>query len=318
MPADKHDLPGIGITIGDVAGCSPELLPTVLSVIPSGFDCHVFGPEVLKESLELSKTFTKDRWNWVNCGHIRPDRVLSGNPDEETGQIAFTALKRAVETANRGAIDGLLTLPLSKSVVHDAGEVGFRGHTAYFEKRWNCRSVMTFFGESLAVALLSRHRPLGEVSKWLSTSRIVQQVKTVHRFYHTYMGFAPKFALLGLNPHAGERGLLGEQEETVLKPALKQLNDNEVSMEGPFPADSFFPIHGDRFDLVFACYHDQGLIPFKQKHFFTGVHASLGLPVLRVSPDHGIAADLAGENQLDSRSAENAMRSLCDWLQADS
>jgi len=314
MPGDGDDFPKIGVTVGDVAGCSPELLPAVLSVPPTGIQCFVFGPEELKDRLESTDTFCDDRWNWVNCGSIPASRVLSGEPAEDTGRSAYAALERAVEAVDQEVIDGLLTLPLSKSVVHDAGKEGFRGHTAYFEQHWKWRSVMTFFGESLSVALLSRHRPLDHVSKSLSTSRIVQQVKTVNQFYRNYRNPEPQFALLGLNPHAGEQGILGRQEQTLLKPALEQLKKSGVSIEGPFPADSFFPIHGERFDLVFACYHDQGLIPFKQKHFFTGVHASLGLPVLRVSPDHGIAADLAGKNQMDSRSAENAMRYLCNWL----
>lgn len=304
----------VGVTTGDLAGCAPELIPPLIEQVDPDIQLVFFGPDSLQKYIEQQQTINTESIEWHSTGDLAPGKISSGEPDSDTGEAAYQALHTAVKEAELDRLDGLLTLPLSKFVIHQAGYERFRGHTAFLEEYWDSDAVMTFFGESMNVSLLTRHCPLDQVANRLHQARIVERIQTTHNFYRDYIDSDPSVAILGLNPHAGEDGILGKEEQTIFAPALKQLSNRGIEVDGPFPADSFFPIHGDRYDHVFACYHDQGLIPFKQHDFFTGVHATLGLPVLRVSPDHGIAAECAGEGTVDHRSTINSLERISSWL----
>jgi 4-hydroxythreonine-4-phosphate dehydrogenase len=311
-PTDKKT---VVVSTGDPAGCAPELIPPLLEHDPPSIRLEFHGPDELREWLEerVGAPF-EGRHTWRTVGSLPGDRILGGQPDETTGTVAYESLASVMDAVDEGRADGILTLPLSKEAVHRAGHTRFRGHTDTFEDHWDRRSVMTFLGDDLDVALLTRHCPLAEVPGRLTEELITDQVVTADRFYQSRLSGEPRFAILGLNPHAGEQGLMGDEEQTVIEPAMETLSDRGIEVEGPFAADSYFPTRSDDHDCVFACYHDQGLIPFKMNNFYTGVHATLGLPVPRVSPDHGVAAELAGTGQIDTRSTVNSLRALTEWL----
>lgn len=302
------------VSTGDPAGSSPELIGPLLENVPESVALTLVGPGSVRDAVADVLEQADGRHQWLEVGSIDPDAVLSGELSAESGQAAYRSVQTATERCHQESVEGIMTLPLSKEAVHRAGHEGFRGHTAYFEGEWDCRSVMTFLGDTLNVALLTRHIPLKEVPDTLTEPFVVDQIKTATLFFERYQPGVSDFACLGLNPHAGEQGLIGTEEVDLLEPCLDRLRSDGISIDGPFPPDSFFPVHADNYDCVFACYHDQGLIPFKVDHFYTGVHASLGLPVLRVSPDHGVAADLAGQNEIDPRSTINGIRTMGEWL----
>ncbi len=310
------------ITTGDPAGSSPELLPGILAEQQPDEQFIFVGPPAVKERLNLSISTEKEpptgRKNiWYPTTKYPANQVLSGSPNQQSGHSAFEALKTGLELTEKYEIDGLLTLPLSKAAVRRQAQPEFTGHTEYLESFWNKNAVMSFFGTQFDVALLTRHLPLKEVSDHLTPQQIISQVHSLAKFYRNHGKSDPTFGLLGLNPHAGESGMIGTEEKELLKPAINQLHADGIKINGPFPADSFLPVKADSVDMVISCYHDQGLTPFKLLHFYTGVHASLGLPLLRVSPDHGIAADLAGQNKIDPRSTVNCLNWLRKWGQKE-
>lgn len=300
------------VTVGDVAGCSPLLAAALIEERNDDEVLTVCGPASLHGFLldHLEQHQFGPGVDWVEVGSIDRDRILSGEPDEETGELAYRSLEQALELCQPGG-NSLLTLPLSKAVVQSAGHENFLGHTERLEAYFDTDGVMTFFGDTMNVALLTRHIPVSQVPELLDEESVTRTVRTVHRFYQT-SGRDPSFGLLGLNPHAGEDGKIGTEDSQILEPAVKSLRADGIDIDGPFPADSFVPVRRDSVDLIFACYHDQGLVPFKQNHFFDGVHATLGLPVPRVSPDHGVALQAVKKNSIDPESALNCLRWLRD------
>lgn len=249
---------------------------------------------------------------WVEAGRIDPEHIASGELSEETGEVAYQSLREALKLSY-DKLDGLLTLPLSKQSVQEAGYSEFIGHTELLEEHFDTDGVMTFFGSSMVVALLTRHCPLSEVPQRATSERIERTVRTIASYYRDHRDRDPSIGILGLNPHAGENGTLGTEERDVIEPTLEELQNSGYDVTGPFPADSFLPVHADKVDVILATYHDQGLVPFKQQHFFDGVHATLGLPISRVSPDHGVAAEVASTGDVDSTSTLNALH----WLRGE-
>lgn len=299
------------VTVGDPAGCSPVLAAELIEACDEDEILTFVGPASLRGFLldYLEQNRLGDNVKWVEVGSLDRDRILSAEPNLDTGEVAFRSLRQALELCRPGE-DALLTLPLSKAVVQSAGHGDFVGHTEELEAHFDTDGVMTFFGETLNVALITRHIPLREVPDVLTQEKVEWTVRAVHDFYERSGTEDPALALLGLNPHAGEDGKIGTEDETVLKPAVETLRADNIDIEGPYPADSFLPVQGDTVDCLFACYHDQGLVPFKQNHFFDGVHATLGLPVPRVSPDHGVALAAVQDDSINPESTLNCLR----WL----
>jgi 4-hydroxythreonine-4-phosphate dehydrogenase len=249
---------------------------------------------------------------WLESGSVEPSTIVSGEPDEQTGETAYRSLREALKLS-LDRFDGLLTLPLSKESVQSAGYEEFVGHTELLEEHYDTRGVMAFFGSELNVALVTRHQPLRDVPESITTEQIVRTARTVSEYFETERNMSPSMAVLGLNPHAGEGGRLGSEDQNIIEPAVASLKEENLDIVGPVPADGFIPVNGESVDVILACYHDQGLVPFKQRHFFDGVHATLGLPLKRVSPDHGIAADRAPSGDVDPTSTLNCLR----WLRGD-
>lgn len=306
------------ISAGDPAGASPELIPHLLKNHIKEETLVIAGPRTVQNKvcpeLEISTDPFSDKKDcWYPTGKFNSEDVLSGQPDRKSGKAAIIAFKEALQLLKTDQADGLLTLPLAKNAVQAAGYPDFTGHTEYVEKFFHREGLMSFFGDKFNCSLLSRHIPLQRVTEYITTKLIIEKVEICAKFFQRSGIASPRFALLGLNPHAGEEGNLGDEDDMILQPAIKKLQEKNINISGPHPADSFIPVEGENTDMIFSCYHDQGLTAFKQLHFFTGVHATLGLGTARVSPVHGTAASLAGTGQIDPRSVINCLKWLRKW-----
>jgi 4-hydroxythreonine-4-phosphate dehydrogenase len=282
--------PRIAITVGDPAGIGPEIAlkaavdPRVLEVC----EPLLFGPHTPGELAAFA-----------------PGRLSA-----DAGRAAYEAIAQAVAHASAGTIDALATAPINKEALALAG-IPFRGHTDMLAMMTNhARAVMMFYSEPLKVVLATVHVALRHVPGLLSPELldfiINLTADEMPRFGHA----RPRIALAGLNPHAGEHGVIGDEDEAVLRPAVERArNDRGIDITGPWPGDTVFgrATRGE-FDVVIACYHDQGLIPVKLLAFGRAVNVTLGLPIIRTSVDHGTAFDIAGQGVADPSSLVEAIR----------
>ena len=229
---------------------------------------------------------------------------VPGRPDPANARYVLALLDRAVEGALSGEFDAVVTAPLHKGVINDAG-IAFTGHTEYLAARTaSPRAVMLLTTGELRVALATTHLPLRAVSDAISGEALFEIATILSRALHDSWGIAaPRLAVCGLNPHAGEGGYLGDEELKVIAPAIVRMRAAGIRADGPLPADSaFVPQVLKRYDAVLAMYHDQGLPVVKHAGFERAVNVTLGLPLLRTSPDHGTAFDLAGTGRADAGS----------------
>lgn len=236
--------------------------------------------------------------------------VKPGTISAESGRDAATALGRAISLCLDGGVDAMVTGPVSKDAMFRSG-YRFPGQTEMLAKRTGARNVaMMLVAGNLRVALATVHLPIKDVSRALTTAHIVRKLKVVHDSLRIDFAIrSPRIAVLGLNPHAGERGHIGKEDERQIRPAITRARRMKIRAEGPFPADGFFGSGAHKaYDAVLAMYHDQGLIPFKLMGFTTGVNFSAGLPIVRTSPDHGTAFDIAGKGKADPGSMIAAIR----------
>jgi len=227
-----------------------------------------------------------------------------GKPSNDASLLAIESLETSLELINNGEADALLTLPISKSGLHECGWV-FSGQTDWLHHAFpESHPIMILFHESMRIALASVHVPLNRVSETLNTQTIIDVIYGVH--HSMKIDFAielPRIAVLGLNPHAGEAGMLGTEERDIIIPAIEQAKAKGILCEGPFPADGFFSRQTWKgYDAIIAQYHDQGLIPLKLQAQGHGVNFTANIPIIRVSPDHGTAYDIAGTNRVEEHS----------------
>jgi 4-hydroxythreonine-4-phosphate dehydrogenase len=280
--------PRVGITVGDPAGIGPEIARKAADDprVQHACDIVLYGP------------------------HTDPDlaRFASGRVTPEAGRAGYTAILQAVQDAVEGRIDAMATAPVNKEAFAAAG-LPWRGHTDLLAHLTGSRRVrMMFYAAELRVVLATVHIPLAEVPSALTVDRleetIVLAASELPRFGHP----SPRLALAGLNPHAGEGGLMGTEEEVIHRPVVARCRDRGIDVRGPFPADTVFgrAMRGE-FDAVVACYHDQGLIPVKLLAFGKAVNVTLGLPIIRTSVDHGTAFDIAGRGVADPSSLVGAV-----------
>lgn len=235
--------------------------------------------------------------------------LTPGQASDLAGKEALLALDKALEDAVAGKLHALVTAPLDKHSVA-ANSAGFTGHTGYIADKLGVADYqMILVNEDLRVGLVTEHVPISEIAANLTTERIVAKLQVFHRSLREDFGYTkPRIAVLGLNPHAGDGGLLGKEEETIIKPAIAALFGEDKLVYGPYSADSFFGSGAYRnFDGIVAMYHDQGLIPFKTFAFYDGVNYTAGLNLVRTSPDHGTAYDLAGKGTAETLSFRNAV-----------
>jgi len=253
----------IGITLGDVAGIGPEIVAKALA------------------SRKLDKRF---------------DYEIIGNPRTRRRADAANWIVEGAKRCLAGELAALVTAPISKQLLHDAG-YRFEGHTELLAHVARTkRFAMMLVGGPLRVALATIHVPIARVPRLLSTKRIIEVIELSHDVCKRFGIRRPKIGVAGLNPHAGEGGLLGDEERHIIAPAVRRVARRFAGVSGPWPADTLFhkAYHGG-FDAVVAMYHDQGLAPLKMIAFDSGVNLTLGLPFVRTSPDHGTAFDIAGK-----------------------
>ena len=236
------------------------------------------------------------------------NKDVCGTPDPANSAMLIEGLERAVAACQRGEFAALVTGPLQKSAINDAG-IPFCGHTEFLAGLTNCETpVMLLAAGNLRVALLSTHLPLRDVADHITTDRITAVTQILHAGLVNRFGIEnPMINVCGLNPHAGEGGHLGNEEQTIIKPALDALRQQGMRLRGPLPADTAFtPVSGPA-DAVLAMYHDQGLPVLKYAGFGNAVNITLGLPFIRTSVDHGTALDIAGSGKADHRSLHAAI-----------
>lgn len=242
-------------------------------------------------------------------------KVELGQPSEEAGLAAFKALDRAMTDYRAGLFDVLVTAPINKATIQSPG-FHFPGHTEYIETSVGDgnKALMILMNESLRVALVTTHLPIKEVSKAITKEAIIEKATIFHKtLRRDFRISTPRIAVLSLNPHAGDNGLLGSEEQEIIKPAIDELENAGIQAFGPYPADGFFGSNAyDHFDGVLAMYHDQGLAPFKTIALESGVNFTAGLPIIRTSPDHGTAYDIAGQGKADENSFRQAVYTAID------
>ncbi len=318
--------PIIGITMGDPSGIGPEIIIKALSDSSIYEICHpvVLGdPGALSveiDGLEL-KPFNEisrppeaesrsEAIDLMAISHLQRESIIPGNPTVEGGKAMVEYIIRAVEMAQNGDLGAIVTCPINKALMHEAGHF-FEGHTQLIAHLTNTEDyVMMLAGERLRVALVTIHCALSEVSTCLDDEMIYKTITITSQTLQLDFGLlTPRLAVAALNPHAGESGLFGSEEDEIIRPAIERARAEGCQVEGPFPADTLFHrAAAGQFDAVVAMYHDQGLIPLKLLHFSDAVNVTLGLPIIRTSVDHGTAYDIAGTGIADASSLKAAIR----------
>ena len=265
--------------------------------------------------INSAKDVHHKRVNIVNC---LPENVFvePGQPTPESAKSAMISLTRAVEDIKAGHIDVLVTAPINKRAMSSEG-FGYTGHTEYLEKEFGVDDVaMIMVCDRLKVGVVTGHISLKDVPAQITTEKILGKLRLMKASLQRDFGVdAPKIAVLGLNPHCGDGGLLGDEEQQIILPAIEAANEEGIMAFGPYSSDGFFGLGNyAKFDAVLAMYHDQGLTPFKAIAFEEGVNYTAGLPIVRTSPDHGTAYEMAGRDLADPRSMKSAIYEAIDIL----
>ena len=309
------------ITTGEPAGVGPEVSIAAAKQFlleQANVSIALLGDQtLLKEATQGSNT---ERLKVVNVSLITPS--VSGELNVQNGPYVIQLLDQAIAGCMAGQFDAMVTAPIQKSVINQAG-LTFTGHTEYLAQRCGVKHVVMmlsatlekgFLGLSsprdLRVALVTTHLPLQKVSASLSQDLILETIQIVQRDLQVKMGIAnPVIRVSGLNPHAGESGYLGQEEINIISPAIEAAKNMGINVSGPYPGDTMFePTALEKVDAFISMYHDQGLAPFKFVTFGGGVNITLGLPIIRTSVDHGTALDVAGKGVADSGSMLEAIR----------
>lgn len=318
------DKPKIGISIGDVNGIGLEIIIKTLADSKIYDYCtpivyghtkvasfHRRATQVGEINFNVIADATEPlhrRANMINCWE-EDVRIEPGQVTADGGKYAFLSLQRATDDLMSGLIDGLVTAPINKDNIQNE-QFNFPGHTEYLQTRDNAaESLMFLVSDTLRVGVVTGHIPVSQIASSITAEKIVAKLKLMNTsLRNDFWVRKPKIAVLGLNPHAGDNGLIGNEEKDVIIPAIEEARAHDVLAFGPYSADGFFA-NGTymQFDAVLAMYHDQGLIPFKQIAFETGVNYTAGLSFVRTSPDHGTAYDIAGRNQASEVSFREAL-----------
>ena len=312
----------VGISIGDLNGigsevvlktfedtrmlelCTPVIFANVktLSFIRKNFDSTValHGIENLNQIL-VGKINVFNLWR-------ESIDLIPGTNDEKVGEYAIKSFVAATNALKEGIIDVLVTAPVNKYNIQ-SDTFKFPGHTDYLNQELEGDALMLMVRDNLRVGLLTDHIPINEVASHLTEELIFKKIETIKQsLIQDFSINKPKIAVLSLNPHCGDGGVIGTEDDTILKPALKKLFEKGTLVFGPFAADSFFGSNQhEKYDAVIATYHDQGLIPFKTLSFGNGVNYTAGLNKIRTSPDHGTAYDIAGKDKADYNSFKEAV-----------
>jgi 4-hydroxythreonine-4-phosphate dehydrogenase len=324
MISTAENKPVIGITCGDTNGIGPELIIKTLSdtrildlCTPVIFASNKLINFYRKSLPDINFSFMSVK----DANRINPKQVNAYNCWEEDmeitpgqltntgGKYAIISLSVAAEALKAGKLDGIVTAPIHKKNIQSE-EFTHPGHTPYLKALFEAKDVVMFMvAENMRIALLTEHVPLKDVAQFVTRESILSKLLLINESLKKDFGISkPKIAVLGLNPHAGDEGLLGKEEEEIIRPAIKDAKQRNVMCFGPYSSDAFFARgQYEKFDAVLAMYHDQGLIPFKSLAIGEGVNFTAGISGVRTSPDHGVAFDIAGKGIADEASFREAI-----------
>lgn len=312
----------VGISIGDLNGIGSEVVlktfedARMLELCTPVIFANVKLLSFVKKSFQSATTLhgidkieqaIPGKINVLNVWREGVD-VRLGQSDEKAGQYAIKSFVAATKALREGLIDVLVTAPINKYNIQ-SDDFKFPGHTDYLNQELEGDALMLMVQDNLRVGLLTDHIPLSEVAAHLTEELIKKKIETIKQtLIQDFSINKPKIAVLGLNPHCGDGGVIGNEDDAILKPALRKLFDKGTLVFGPFPADGFFGSNQyEKYDAIIATYHDQGLIPFKTLSFGKGVNFTAGLNKIRTSPDHGTAYDIAGKGIADYNSFKEAV-----------
>jgi len=320
----------VGISQGDGNGIGYEVIIKALadtrildSFIPVIYgSSKIFGfykksiHEIDQMDTYVINSATDAKARKINIVNCLPENVYvePGQASPESAQCAIRSLECAVEDLKQGIIDVLVTAPINKRAMSNEG-FGFTGHTEYLEKVFAVNEVAMFMvSDTLKIGVVTGHIPLKDVSPAISKEKIISKLRLLNASLKKDFGIdSPKIGVLGLNPHCGDGGLLGDEEQRIILPAVEAANDEGILAFGPYSPDGYFGLgQFAKFDATLAMYHDQGLSPFKAIAFETGVNFTAGLPVVRTSPDHGTAYEMAGRDEANPRSMISAIYTAID------
>ena len=313
----------LGVSIGDPNGIGLEIiikafshqktLNEFIAIVYSNVEIIEFHLAHLKLDLEINviKSISESLKGKLNVFEISSSnfKVDFGKSNIQSGDIAFRSLSTATKHIIENKIDCLVTAPIDKNTIQSKN-FEFNGHTEYLTKISNKNnSLMLMVHQNLKIGVVTNHLSIAQVAEAISEELILTKIAILEKSLKNDFNIKnPKIALLGLNPHAGDGGIIGIEEITIIKPAIKIANEKNFRVFGPFPADGFFASEKHKeFDAVLGMYHDQGLIPFKMLSKNQGVNFTAGLPIIRTSPDHGTASDIAGKNKASFKSFMNAL-----------
>ena len=315
----QGDTNGVGYEVILKVFTSPEMLELCTPIIYGSSKIAAYHRKALNLETSFSTISNAEeardgRVNLLNC-FDEEIKVELGQPSQEAGQAALMALDRAMTDFRKGLYDVLVTAPINKATIQSPS-FHFPGHTEYIETSVGDgkKALMILMNETLRVALVTTHLPVKDIATAITKESIIEKAAIFHQaLKRDFRISSPRIAVLSLNPHAGDDGLLGSEEKAVIIPAIEELADKGIQAFGPYAADGFFGSGTyDKFDGVLAMYHDQGLAPFKTIALESGVNYTAGLPIVRTSPDHGTAYDIAGKGIADENSMRQAIYTAID------
>jgi len=320
--------PKIAITAGDAAGVGPEIIVKMFAKhdINKYADIFVIGDlfPMLSAQRRISRKIAirpvlnieklgrnKNIINLLDMKALKSRDAVLGKAQTEAGRASFLYIKKAIELAMLRKIDAIVTAPINKHALHMAG-IKYPGHTEILAKFTKTKKyAMMLLSDKLKVVLVTIHTSIKSVPSLITKKSVLEIIKLTDNSLHRDFGVGkPRIAVAGLNPHAGEAGAFGTEEQRAILPAIRQAQKSGINAEGPFPPDTIFHrvVKYKTHDAVIAMYHDQGLIPLKLTGFEDGVNVTLGLPIVRTSPDHGTAYDIAGTGKADESSIISALK----------
>jgi 4-hydroxythreonine-4-phosphate dehydrogenase len=298
----------IAITLGDPGGIGIEVVLKALSDLQN--EVFLFGN---KKAITYYAEI-------LNLKIPKKSKIIDiegnfdvGKQSKENGKISYKSLIKAIETAKQGLCKAIVTAPINKKSLHLAG-YKYPGHTEILAKEFSTEKfVMMMAAPKIKIAFVTTHIPFSLIPQTISKELIKEKVLITDKYLRYYWNLKhPSLGILALNPHAGDSGLFGDEEERIIKPAIKELKEKGLNIDGPFPADTYWS--SQKKDCTIALYHDQGMIPFKIKGFGKGVNITLGLPIIRTSPDHGTAFNIAGKGVANPSSMKEAIKTALKMI----
>ncbi len=318
----------VGISVGDINGIGMEviiktfrdarMLEICTPIVYGSLKVSSFHRKALEindfsfNKIKATKDAVSKKPNLIECW-TEDVEINLGQSNENGGKYALTSLEAATKDLAEGNIDALVTAPINKDNIQSE-TFDFPGHTEYLSEKFEGESLMLMVGENIKIGVATNHIPISKVANTLTSDTIFGKLKILNKtLAQDFCSTNPRIAVLGLNPHAGDNGLIGKEEENIIIPAIDNAKSIGINAFGPYPADGFFGSGNYKnFDAILAMYHDQGLIPFKSLSFGSGTNFTAGLNAIRTSPDHGVAYEIAGQNKAEESSFRQAIYTACD------